>query len=132
MYQKIGPSVTTPGFTHLGGYGGVKDKSSWMRLEPSNKYFKWFQLSFNPVVTFLSLAIILAFSLWAMILPEVASTEFSYWKSWVELKFTWLYIGSQVWLALTLHYSLLPGRGRLLPYAPIKINYTCIKLLIFT
>ena len=92
----MGPSVTTPGFTHLGCYGGVKDKSSWMRLEPSNKYFKWFQLSFNPVVTFLSLAIILAFSLWAMILPEVASTEFSYWKSWIGLKFTWLYIGSQV------------------------------------
>ena len=26
----MGPSVTTPGFKHLGGYDGVKDKSSWI------------------------------------------------------------------------------------------------------
>ena len=56
----------------------------------------WCELSFNPVVTFISLAIILGFALWAMLLPETANTEFANWQSWVGLNFTWLYIGSQV------------------------------------
>ena len=79
-----------------GGYGGVEDRSTWVRIQPSNKSLQWAELSFNPVVTFVSLAIIFAFALWAMILPESANTEFADWKSWVGKNFTWLYIGSQV------------------------------------
>ena len=79
-----------------GGYGGVEDRSTWIRLQPSNKNFQWLELAFNPVVTFISLAIILAFALWAMILPDKANTEFAQWKTWVGFNFTWLYIGSQV------------------------------------
>jgi len=89
---------TKPDKRQTGGYGGVVDRSTWMRLQPSSKHFQWAQLSFNPVVTFISLAIVLAFALWAMLLPEVANTEFGNWKTWVGFNFTWLYIGSQdVW-----------------------------------
>ena len=82
--------------THVGGYGGVEDKSTWVRLQPSSKNLQWAELSFNPVVTFISLAIILAFAVWAMVLPADANAEFANWQSWVGLNFTWLYIGSQV------------------------------------
>ena len=79
-----------------GGYGGVEDRSTWVRIQPTTKNLEWAELSFNPVVTFVSLAIILAFALWAMLMPEEANTEFAAWKAWVGFKFTWLYIGSQV------------------------------------
>ena len=88
--------MTTKTVTWSGGFGGVKDQSIWIRFQPRNRYFNWLKLSFNPVVTLLSLAIILAFSLWAIILPDEASTEFAQWKDWVGFNFTWLYIGSQV------------------------------------
>ena len=78
-----------------GGYGGVEDRSTWVRIQPSHKNFQWAELSFNPVVTFVSLSIILAFALWAMILPDDANAEFADWKTWVGTNFTWLYIGSQ-------------------------------------
>ena len=81
---------------HVGGYGGVQDRSTWVRLKPNSKNFQWAELSFNPVVTFISLAIILAFAVWAMVLPADANAEFANWQSWVGLNFTWLYIGSQV------------------------------------
>jgi len=81
-----------------GGYGGVLDRSSWVKIQPSSKSLQWAELSFNPVVSFVSFAIILAFALWAMLLPEDANSEFSAWKSWIGLNFTWLYIGSQdIW-----------------------------------
>ena len=79
-----------------GGYGGVVDRSTWIRIKPSNKSLQWAELSFNPVVTFVSLAIILAFALWAMILPEDANTKFVFWKYWIGKNFSWLYIGSMV------------------------------------
>jgi choline-glycine betaine transporter len=78
-----------------GGYGGVEDRSTWVRIQPSHKNFQWAELWFNPVVTFVSLSIILAFALWAMILPDDANAEFADWKTWVGTNFTWLYIGSQ-------------------------------------
>ena len=78
------------------GYGGVVDKSTWVRLQPNSKNLQWAELSFNPVVTFSSLAIILAFAAWAMVLPAQANAEFANWQAWVGLHFTWLYIGSQV------------------------------------
>ena len=53
-------------------------------------------LEFNPVVTFASLLLILGFVTWAMVSPEQAGQEFTHWKSWVGLNFTWLYIGAQV------------------------------------
>ena len=88
------------GKPHVGGYGEVEDKSTWVRLQPSSKNLQWAELSFNPVVTFISLAIILAFAVWAMVLPADANAEFANWQSWVGLHFTWLYIGSQVAIAI--------------------------------
>jgi len=80
------------------GYGLVEDKSTWVRLKPTNKKLQWAELSFNPVVTGISLSIVLAFIIWAMVLPEQASTEFKEWKSWIGLNFTWFYIGStDIW-----------------------------------
>ena len=54
------------------------------------------ELAFNPVVTFASLLLILGFVAWAMVRPEQAGQEFTLWKAWVGLNFTWLYIGAQV------------------------------------
>ena len=96
IFENIEESKPISAKPHVGGYGGVEDKSTWIRLQPSSKALQWMELSFNPVVTFVSLAIILAFALWAMLLPENANAEFAHWKSWVGLNFTWLYIGSQV------------------------------------
>ena len=54
---------------------------------------------FNPVVTFVSLSIILAFSLWAMVMPEEASEEFAALKSWVGNNCSWLYIcAADAWI----------------------------------
>ena len=80
----------------MGAYGGVKDQSPWVRLRPEAKCFRWMVLEFNPVVTFASLLLILGFVTWAMVSPEQAGQEFTHWKSWVGLNFTWLYIGAQV------------------------------------
>ena len=73
-----------------GGYGDVKDESSWVNLGSGP-----LRLSFNPVVTGISLAAILGFAVWAMVMPSEAAAEFSNWKAWVGNEFTWLYIGSQ-------------------------------------
>ena len=53
--------------TRISGYGGVQDRSVWIRVHLSSKYLQWAELSFNPVVTFVSLSILLAFSLWAKV-----------------------------------------------------------------
>ena len=79
----------------VGGYGGIKDLSVWTRLEPSTSWLRWANLSFNPVVTIISLGIIIGFAVWAMMMPEEANAEFAAWKLWVGVNFTWLYIGSQ-------------------------------------
>ena len=80
------------------GYGGVTDRSTWVRIKPSIEALQWAELSFNPVVTIVSLVVILGFAVWAMLLPDSANAEFASWKSWVGNNFTWLYIGSQdVW-----------------------------------
>jgi len=73
-----------------GGYGYVKDESSWVNLGSGP-----LRLSFNPVVTGVSLAAILGFAVWAIVMPSEASVEFSNWKTWVGNEFTWLYILSQ-------------------------------------
>ena len=81
----------------------MKDQSPWVRLRPEAKCFRWVVLEFNPVVTFASLLLILGFVTWAMVSPEQAGQEFTHWKSWVGLNFTWLYIGAQVRNLLTCH-----------------------------
>jgi len=88
----------------VGAYGGVKDQSPWVRLRPEAKCFRWMVLEFNPVVTFASLLLILGFVTWAMVSPEQAGQEFTHWKSWVGLNFTWLYIGAQDGWALFVGY----------------------------
>ena len=70
-------------------------------------------LEFNPVVTFASLLLILGFVTWAMVSPEQAGQEFTHWKSWVGLNFTWLYIGAQVATLLSSNFGsslVSPGR----------------------
>ena len=75
--------------TRISGYGGVQDRSAWIRLKPSSKYMQWAELSFNPVVTFVSLSI----------MPEEASEEFAAWKSWVGNNCSWLYIcAADAWI----------------------------------
>ena len=100
----------------MGAYGGVKDQSPWVRVRPEAKCFRWMVLEFNPVVTFASLLLILGFVTWAMVSPEQAGQEFTHWKSWVGLNFTWLYIGAQVATLLSSNFlsfescRVFPGR----------------------
>ena len=91
----------------MGAYGGVKDQSPWVRVRPEAKCFRWMVLEFNPVVTFASLLLILGFVTWAMVSPEQAGQEFTHWKSWVGLNFTWLYIGAQVATLLSSNFFVL-------------------------
>jgi len=79
----------------VGAYGGVEDQSTWVRLTPSSKWMQWAEVAFNPIVSLASLILILGFVVWAMVCPEIAHDEFSIWKSWVGLNFTWLYVGAQ-------------------------------------
>jgi len=81
-----------------GGYTHIEDKSLWLKVKFENKWLQWLELSLNPIVTLLSLIIVIAFIIWAILIPEVANTEIGSWKSWIGHNFTWLYIGSQdVW-----------------------------------
>ena len=50
---------------------------------------------FNPLVSLLSAAIIWAFVVWCIVLPEDSLAEISKWKTWVTEKWTWLYVGTQ-------------------------------------
>jgi len=102
MDPEMGPKE--PATKWVGAYGGVKDQSPWVHLRPSSKVFRWMELAFNPVVTFASLLLILGFVAWAMVRPEQAGQEFTLWKAWVGLNFTWLYIGAQDGWALFVIY----------------------------
>jgi len=82
------------GMKKSGGYGRVEDRSTWVKFTPTCKYLQWAKFSFNPVVTSVSLTIIIAFSIWAILSPEEAQAEFAAWKFWVGNNFSWLYIGA--------------------------------------
>merc|ERR1711962_1370607 len=53
-----------------GGYGGIKDRSVWVRLPRDT-------LAFNPVVTLISLSIIIGLAVWTRKRPVVALEEFT-------------------------------------------------------
>ena len=60
------------------------------------QYLQWAELSFNPIVTGISLLVILSFSVFAISQPDDAKAEFVSWKNWIGVSFTWLYIGAMV------------------------------------
>ena len=65
-------------------------------------------LRFNPVVTFLSAAIIWFFVIWCAVQADVANKEMSKWMLWITETFTWMYIGTQdVWAVfiIVLYFS---------------------------
>lgn len=65
-------------------------------------------LRFNPVVTFLSAAIIWFFVIWCAVQADVANREMSKWMLWITEVFTWMYIGTQdVWFLfiIVLYFS---------------------------
>lgn len=78
------------------------ERCRWVRVN-----WKWGQigstqigifLRFNPVVTFLSAAIIWFFVIWCAVQADVANKEMSKWMLWITETFTWMYIGTQdVW-----------------------------------
>jgi len=75
-----------------------RDKSLWIKWKSPNRILSLFEVALNPVVTFASLLIIIAFVSWSMAKPDLAKDEFGAWQSWIGKSFTWLYIGSQdVW-----------------------------------
>ncbi|KAJ7373012.1 hypothetical protein OS493_015482 [Desmophyllum pertusum] len=65
-------------------------------------------LRFNPVVTFLSAAIIWFFVIWCAVQADVANKEMAKWMVWITETFTWMYIGTQdVWaiFIIVLYFS---------------------------
>lgn len=65
-------------------------------------------LRFNPLVSFLSAAIIWGFVIWCVVKSEAASEEMGRWKIWITEKFTWMYIGTQdIWavIIIMLYFS---------------------------
>ena len=92
--------------------------------ENASERFRWFRvnwkwgtirnakigifLRFNPVVTFLSAAIIWSFVIWCAVDADKANTEMSKWMLWITQVFTWMYIGTQdVWFLfiIVLYFS---------------------------
>lgn len=52
-------------------------------------------LRFNPVVTFLSAAIIWCFVIWCSVEAKLAYSEMTKWMAWITETCTWMYIGTQ-------------------------------------
>ena len=92
--------------------------------ENASERFRWFRvnwkwgtirnvkigifLRFNPVVTFLSAAIIWSFVIWCAVDADKANAEMSKWMLWITEVFTWMYIGTQdVWFLfiIVLYFS---------------------------
>ena len=73
------------------------EKFRWIRLSRTFGRFS-FNLRFNPVVTFVSAAIIWFFVIWCSVQADVALDEMSKWMKWITNTCTWMYIGTQdVW-----------------------------------
>jgi len=80
-------------------YTNSRDKSLWFTIKYEHRLLRWVEVSLNPIVTVVSMACILAFVIWSILMPDVASAEFNAWQAWIGKHFTWLYIGSQdVWM----------------------------------
>ena len=62
------------------GYGPIEDKSLWLRGSLPGCLAKLGGVRLNPLVTFFSLAVILAFVTWAILEPAQANTELNTWK----------------------------------------------------
>lgn len=80
----------------------TSDRCRWIKVN-----WKWGQigrvqlgifLRFNPVVTFLSAAIIWSMVIWCTVQAKFAKEEMSRWTLWITEVFTWMYIGtSDIW-----------------------------------
>ena len=83
MHQRVTPHPLPP-LTNISaaepepmkGYGVIEDRSLWVR----QKFGRLGEVRLNPVVYVLSLSIIIAFVVWAMIFPAEAKEEFGSWK----------------------------------------------------
>ena len=85
----------------------VSARFRWLRV---SKKFGRFALNIrvNPVVTFVSAAIIWAFVIWCSAKPVFALAEMKSWMAWITHTCTWVYIGSQdVWAVfiIVLYFS---------------------------
>lgn len=72
----------------------ASEKLRWLRVSWKCGRFA-FNLRFNPVVTFLSAAIIWFFVIWCSVQTDVASDEMKKWMKWITHTCTWMYIGTQ-------------------------------------
>ena len=73
------------------------EKFRWIRLNWTFGRFS-FNLRFNPVVTFVSAAIIWSFVIWCSVDADVALKQLTSWMTWITYTCTWMYIGTQdVW-----------------------------------
>lgn len=81
--------------THKRTWRGAKivDKSRFLTIGEG-----CCRLHFNPVVSFCSIILVIAFILWCILEPVHANSSFKSAKTWVTMTFTWLYVGSQdIW-----------------------------------
>ena len=85
----------------------VSARFRWLRV--SKKFGRFaLHIRVNPVVTFVSAAIIWAFVIWCSAKPAVALAEMKSWMAWITHTCTWVYIGSQdVWAVfiIVLYFS---------------------------
>ena len=72
----------------------ASQKFRWLRVSWKCGRFA-FNLRFNPVVTFLSAAIIWFFVIWCSVQADVALVEMTKWMKWITHTCTWMYIGTQ-------------------------------------
>lgn len=85
----------------------ASEKFRWFRISWKCGRFA-FNLRFNPVVTFLSAAIIWAFVIWCSMDAKDAKEAMVTWMAWITHTCTWIYIGSQdVWaiFIIVLYFS---------------------------
>ena len=84
-----------------------RTRSTEMEIdENASQKCRWFRVSlkfgaiglnlrFNPVVTFVSAAVIWFFVIWCSVKSEVAYNEMTGWMAWITETCTWMYIGTQ-------------------------------------
>ncbi|XP_063675063.1 uncharacterized transporter Mb0941-like [Bolinopsis microptera] len=90
-----GPPITIPDPPARPTWAGavIKDQSLWFKCG-----YGPLKLKLNPVVTIMSVVIIVAFILWCVLESAHALVSFNTAKTWITMTFTWLYVGSQdVW-----------------------------------
>ena len=98
------------------GYGVIEDRSLWLRP----KFGRLGEIRLNPVVYVLSLSIIIAFVVWAMIFPAEAKEEFGSWKVGIFAKIV---------TGLNSIGEFLPGLGRRQFHLALRWFSRCLVFL---